>query len=46
LNASATALSSAEPVRPIDWVTPARRQARVNKLAGVLPAPDALLFVN
>src|SRR5262249_31952115 len=28
LNDSATALSNADPVRPIDWVTPAREQAR------------------
>lgn len=27
LNASATALSSADPVRPIDWVTPVQRHA-------------------
>ena len=33
LNASLTALSSAEPVRPMDWVTPAQRHACTNKLA-------------
>ena len=33
LNASLTALSSAEPVRPMDWVTPALRHASTNRLA-------------
>src|SRR6476659_9001183 len=32
LNASLTALSSAEPVRPMDWVTPADRHASTNRL--------------
>src|ERR1700751_143470 len=32
LNDSLTALSRAEPVRPVDWVTPALRQACTNRL--------------
>jgi hypothetical protein len=32
LNASASALSRAEPVRPMDWVTPALRHAFTNRL--------------
>jgi len=37
LNDSLTALSRAEPVRPMDWVTPALRHAVTNRL----PASDS-----
>ena len=38
LKLSAAALSSAEPTRPIDWVTPSAVQALGEQVAGVLAA--------